>query len=149
MKRTLTVLALAGCFFGPTAAVAQESDIEAFARAFMAAEELAWEQGEFDDLEALEHPDVVFQNINGTVISGWDAHKQAIIDTLAGFDGGEVQQEWTYLMGEGSMFTVSYVWTFSVQDQPTQMHGIVVGRVSDGKLLEEWGAGYATPAPAN
>lgn len=149
MNKLLTVSAAVGCFFWSAAATAQETDIEAFARAFMAAEELAWEQGEFDDLEALEHPDVVFQNINGTVISGWDAHKQAIIDTLAGFDGGEIQQEWTYLMGEGSMFTLSYVWTVSIQSQPTELHGIVVGRVGDGKLVEEWGAGYVTAAPAN
>lgn len=142
MIPTRTVVIALCCLAAPATALAQETDIETFARAFMAAEELAWEQGQFDDLEALESPDVVFQNINGTVISGWDAHKQAIIDTVASFDGGEVEQEWAYLIGEGSMFAVSYVWSVTIQGQPTEIKGIAVGRVEDGKLVEEWGAGY-------
>jgi hypothetical protein len=51
-------------------AVARDVDIKQFAEAFIAAEKAAWERGDFTALEGLEHPDVVFQNIDGTVYRG-------------------------------------------------------------------------------
>lgn len=125
------------------------SDIEGFARAFMAAEKIAWEQGEFDQLLELEHEDVIFQNINGTVFQGWEGHRQAITDTRNGWMGAEVETEWQYLMGDGNMFAVSYVWTIHLAEQPLVINGIAVGRLEDGKLKEEWGAGSILSMPGN
>jgi hypothetical protein len=115
----------------------EDFDIKGFAEAFVAAEKSAWEQKDFAALEALEHPDVVFQNIDGSIVRGREAHKQAIMST---FNGAPITQEWRYLMGEGSMFTVSYQWTVTFPQRVLTIVGIVVGRVEDGLLVEEWGA---------
>lgn len=124
------------------------TEIEKFA-AFIEAEIATWERGEFEVLQALEHADVVFQNINGTVFRGWEEHKQFIEDTKASFNGARITQEWRYLMGEGNMFAVSYVWTVHFPEQPLRIAGIAVGRVRDGKLAEEWGAGSVVPPAAD
>jgi hypothetical protein len=146
MKNSMNYLIMLGALLLPQFINAAEvDDIERFARTFIEAEKLAWEQGEFDALQALEDPDVVFQNIDGTVIRGLEAHKQAIMDTKRSFGGAKIKQEWRYLMGEGNMFAVSYVWTIG----PLQLRGIAVGRLKDGKLVEEWGAGSTVPAPSN
>lgn len=121
---------LSGC-------VHQDFDIRAFAEAFIAAEKAAWEQKDFAALEALEHPDVVFQNIDGSVVRGREAHKAAI---TSAFNGAPIRQEWRYLMGEGNMFTVSYEWIVTFPQRTLTITGIVVGRVRDGRLIEEWGA---------
>ena len=114
--------------------------IRLFAEAFIAAEKAAWERGDFAALEALEHPDVVFQNIDGTVYRGWKQHKQAIVDARSSFGGAPMTQEWRYLMGEGNMFSVSYKWTVRFPQQTVEIVGMASGRVKDGKLIEEWGA---------
>ena len=135
-----------GCLFWSACVVAQEPfDIKKFAEAFIAAEKLAWEQGDFSQLELLEHADVVFQNIDGTVIRGWEAHKEAI---MSAFGGAPITQEWRYLMGEGNMFTVSYAWNVRFPQRTVNVVGIVVGRVQDGKLIEEWGASSTLAPPA-
>ena len=135
-----------GCLAVSAFAAAQEAvDIRDFAEAFMAAEKAAWEDDDFAALQALEHPDVVFQNIDGTVIRGWEAHKQAI---TSAYGGAPISQEWRYLMGEGNMFTLSYKWTVHFPQRTVEIVGIVVGRVRDGKLIEEWGANSRVPPPA-
>ena len=65
---------------------------------------------------------------------------------LAGeaFGGAPISQVWTYRMGEGEMFTASYVWDIAVPDAPVRIEGIIVGRVRDGVLIEEWGANQQT-----
>jgi len=118
------------------------SDIEQFASAFIEAEKAAWERGEFDALQALEHENVVYRNINGNVFSGWEGHRADIENAVASFDGAPITQEWKYLMGDGNIFAVSYVWTIHYADTPLEITGIAVCRVENGKLVEEWGAGY-------
>ena len=88
---------------------AEIDDIERFASTFIEAEKLAWEQGEFNALQALEDPDVVFQNIDGTVIRGPDAHKKAIMDTKRSFGGAKIKKEWRYLMGEVNIHRILYL----------------------------------------
>ena len=150
MKNTLCFLIMLGTLVLPQFINAAEVDnIERFALAFIEAEKLAWEQGEFDALQALEDPDAVYLNIDGTVIRGWEAHKQSIMDTKGRFGNAKIKQEWRYLMGEGNMFAVSYVWTLDIPGQPIRFRGIAVGRLKDGKLVEEWGAGSIVPAPKN
>jgi hypothetical protein len=149
MRKRATVAAAIVSFALSASIAAQEpTQIEKFAAAFIEAEIAAWERGEFEALQALEHSDVVFQNINGTVLRGWDEHKKAIEDTKAGFNGARITQEWRYLMGEGTMFAVSYVWTIHLPE-PLRIAGIAVGRVRDGKLAEEWGAGSTLPPTAD
>jgi hypothetical protein len=124
-------------------------DIKQFAESFIAAEKAAWERGDFAALEALEHPDVKFQNIDGTSSEGWEAHKAAIVAAKARFNGAPITQEWRYLMGDGNMFSVSYVWTVHFPQRTLQIVGMAVGRLHDGKLIEEWGASRTLPAVAN
>jgi hypothetical protein len=71
------------------------------------------------------------------------------MDTKRSFGGAEIKQEWRYLMGEGNIFTVSYIWTINFPGQPLRIRGIAVCRLKDGKLVEEWGAGSTVPAPKN
>ena len=145
LDRLKTLLALTFLSIAPVAHAQQAVDIEAFALKFIEAEKAAWEKGDFEALEALEHADVMFQNINGTVFRGWEAHKQAIEDAKASYNA-PLTQEWRYLMGDGNIFAVAYEWTIHSTDQPLVIAGIAVGRVEDGRLKEEWGAGY-TVAP--
>ena len=118
------------------------TDIHEFAMKFIAAEKAAWEHGDLSALQALEHPDVVYQNIDGTIFRGWEGHKKDIEDAKASIGGAPITQEWKYLMGEGNIFAVSYVWDIHLPDQVLNFTGIAVCRVQNGKLVEEWGAGY-------
>ena len=116
--------------------------IESFAHDYMAAQKAAWERDDFDGLRRLEHADVRFSNINGTVFDGRDAHFAAIDGMKIGFAKAPIRQEWRYLMGRGAIFSLAYEWTIETSPQPTVMAGMLVGRVEDGLLVEEWGAIY-------
>lgn len=148
-KRANVAAAIVSLALTGSVAAQEPTEIEEFAAAFIEAEIAAWERGDFAALQALEHSDVVFQNINGTVFRGWAEHKKAIEDTKAGYNGARITQEWRYLMGEGSMFAVSYVWTVHLPERPLRIAGIAVGRVREGKLAEEWGAGSVVPSTAD
>jgi hypothetical protein len=113
-----------------------------FARDYIVAQCDAWERGDFSGLRALEHPEVRFTNINGTVFEGRDAHFAAIEGMKASFDGAAFAQEWHYLAGDGSIFSLSYEWLISTPGQPTVIAGILVGRIEGGLLVEEFGANY-------
>ena len=122
------------------------TDIHEFAMKFIEAEKAAWERGDLTALQAMEHPDVVYQNIDGNVFRGWEGHRKDIEDAKASFNGAPITQEWKYLMGEGNIFAVSYVWDIHFPGQILKITGIAVCRVRDGKLVEEWGAGYELPS---
>jgi hypothetical protein len=113
-----------------------------FAKRYMAAQKDAWERGDFAGLAALEQADVRFTNINGTVFEGRDAHFAAIDGLKASFGSARIAQEWRYLMGDGSVFSLSYEWTVETPERPTVIAGILVGRIENGLLVEEWGANY-------
>jgi hypothetical protein len=116
--------------------------IEKFALDYIAAQKAAWERGDFTALRSLEHADVRFSNINGTVFDGRDAHFAAIEGMKAGFADAPIRQEWRYLMGNGAVFSLAYEWTVETSPQPTVLAGMLVGRVEDVLLVEEWGAIY-------
>ncbi len=120
--------------------------IEEFARRYISAQKDAWERGDFSGLHVLEHADVTFTNINGTVFNGREAHFAVIEGMKASFGNAKITQEWRYLMGDGSVFSLSYEWVVATPEQPTVFAGILVGRVDDGMLVEEWGANYLVGA---
>jgi len=124
-------------------------DVDRFAREYIEAQKAAWERSDFSGLMALEHDAVVFQNINGTVFDGRDAHLKAIEGMRDSFDGAPITQDWQYLLGSGDVFSLAYTWTIHSAPQPVQIAGILVGRISDHKLLEEWGANYPIAARAD
>jgi ketosteroid isomerase-like protein len=117
-------------------------DVARFAQDYIDAQKAAWERKDFSGLVALEHPAVVFQNINGTVFDGRDAHLRAIEGMQDGFNGASITQDWQYLLGSGDVFSLAYTWTIHSAPQPLQIAGILVGRITDHKLVEEWGANY-------
>jgi len=120
--------------------------IEEFACRYITAQKDAWERDDLSGLRVLEHADVRFTNINGTVFEGRDAHFTAIEGMKASFGGASIAQDWRYLMGDGNVFSLSYEWTLATPEQPTIIVGILVGRVEDGQLVEEWGANYLVGA---
>ncbi len=121
-------------------------DVDRFAREYIEAQKAAWERNDFSGLVALEDDAVVFQNINGTVFDGRDAHLRAIEGMQDSFSGAPVTQDWQYLLGSGDVFSLAYTWTIHSAPLPLQIAGILVGRISDHKLIEEWGANYPVAA---
>ena len=117
-------------------------DVALFAREYIEAQKAAWERGDFAGLVALEDAAVVFRNINGTVFDGREAHLKAIEGMKASFNGEAITQDWHYLLGSGDVFSLGYTWTIHSAPQPLQIAGILVGRIRDHKLVEEWGVNY-------
>ena len=81
-------------------------EIKEFAEKFIKAEDEAWQNGNFDALEALEDPNVVYHVSPFPDMVGWEAHKQ-YIQTNRQIVAG-IQQDWKYLAGEGNLFALSY-----------------------------------------
>jgi hypothetical protein len=73
---------------------------------------------------------------------GWDAHKKAIMSARP--PGAEIKQDLKYLMGDGKMFCLSYKWTIKLPGNTIRINGMMIGRVKNGKLIEEWGADNVT-----
>jgi predicted ester cyclase len=81
-------------------------NIKEFAEKFIEAENQAFQQGNFDALEKLEDPNVVYHMGSLGDMVGHEAHKQDIIGTRQACS--DVKQEWKYLTGEGNLFALSY-----------------------------------------
>lgn len=116
-------------------ALSSADDIEDFARRFVEAEDKAWKEGIFDDLEALETPDVVFHDSLGELV-GFEAHKDYInrYRTIQ----FEMQQDWKFLAGDGSVFAMSYVSSSRTATQSKAVNAILVFRLEDDKVAEVW-----------
>lgn len=121
-------------------------NVDRFALEYIEAQKAAWERSDFSDLTILEDPSVVFQNINGTVFDGRDAHLRAIEGMKDSFEGAPVTQNWQYLLGSVDVFSLAYTWTIHSIPRPLRIAGILVGRIRDHKLIEEWGANYPVGA---
>ena len=139
-NRVITIITFFAFILIPQISPA-EDNIRQFAEKYMQAQKNAWENGDFELLETLEDPDVAFHNINGNVTVGLEAHKKYIQEYRKG-PGGKAQlhQEWKYLMGEANMFSLSSKWTWTFQDLKMTTDRLMVGRIRNGKLVEEWGA---------
>lgn len=121
-------------------------DVDRFAREYIDAQKAAWERHDVSGLMALEDTAVLFRNINGTVFDGRDAHLSAIEGMKGSFNGAAITQDWRYLLGSGDVFSLGYSWTINASPEPLQIAGILVGRIRDHKLIEEWGANYPVAA---
>ena len=67
--------------------------IKEFAKKFIKAEDEAWQNGNFDPLEALENPNVIYHILAlNQETSGWEAHKQYILTARQGFSNLEQEE---------------------------------------------------------
>ncbi len=127
-------------------------NIEAFAQKFIKAEEEAWRKGNFDPLEALEEPNVVYHISPFSDVVGWEAHKQFIQGTVQMVSG--LWQEFKYLAGDGNLFALTYK---SGGRLTSEMPGMPVPkgkeystdylclfRLKGGKVAEAWMNGSIT-----
>ena len=126
--------------------------IEEFARKFIKADNEAFQKGNFDALEALEDPNVVYHLAASPDLVGWEAHKQYILTALQAVSN--LQQKWEYLTGDGNVFALSYkshsLFTGEVPGFPPPTGKEVTGdylmvfRLKDGKIIEVWEKGTIT-----
>ena len=135
MKKLLISIITLGLFFSAQFALCGEAiDLEKFAEEYIKAQRLAWQQGDFDALESLEDPNIVFHH-SGNV--GFEAHKQYIVNVRKTVT--ELQQEWAYVAGDCSLFVLSYKASAIMQDKSKfEVDARMVYRLKDGKVIEVW-----------
>lgn len=80
--------------------------IKEFAEKFIKAQNEAWLKGNFDALEALEDPNVVYHIAPMPDMVGWEGHKKYIQMSQQALP--DIRLEWKYLTGEGNLFALSY-----------------------------------------
>ena len=121
-------------------------DIKEFALKYIEAQKKAW-QGDFDDLETLEQPDVVFHMAPLMPDEhGWEGHKQYLTNALNSVT--ELKQEWDYITGDGNVFAISYKVRekLAVANPALNIPAgatvtgdmMFVGRLDSGKLAKMW-----------
>jgi ketosteroid isomerase-like protein len=127
-------------------------DIKEFAEKFIKAGEEAWRKGNFDELEKIEDPNVVYHVSPFPDLVGWEAHKQYIQGSVQMISG--LWQEVKYLTGDGNLFALTYK---SGGRLTSEMPGMPIPkgkeystdylclyRVKGGKLVEAWMNGSIT-----
>ena len=127
-------------------------EIKEFAEKFIKAEDEAWQNGNFDALEALEDPNVVYHVSPFPDMVGWEAHKQ-YIQTNRQIVAG-IQQDWKYLAGEGNLFALSYKSSGTTAAEIPAMSipkgkkiatdYLFVLQVKNGRVSEVWSNGTLT-----
>ena len=126
--------------------------IKELAEKFIKAEDEAWQNGNFDSLEALEDPDVVYHIPPVQESKGWEAHKQYIQTNRQVLPG--IQQDWKYLTGEGNLFALSYKSSGTTAIEIPTMNipkgkkiatdYLFVLQVKNGRVTEVWSNGTLT-----
>ncbi len=124
-------------------------DIKEFAEKFIKAEDEAWQNGNFDALEKLEDPDVVYHIPPLPDTVGFEAHKQYIMGASKAMS--KPYQEWEYITGDGNVFALSYksrgLFTSEIPGLPpptgkeVTSDYLFVLRLKDGKIKEAWAKG--------
>jgi hypothetical protein len=124
------------------------TDLEEFARKYIAAEDKAWLQGDTNDLAKLEDPGIVIHNAGLGDSTGWEAHEQTILGAREMIT--DMQQEWKYLAGEGNLFAMSYK-SHSIMPGETSLEivndSIFVFQLDNEKVVEIWINGSTTMTP--
>jgi predicted ester cyclase len=121
--------------------------IKDFGEKFIKAMNDAWQNGNFEALEALEDPKIVFHLSAADDVVGWEAHKQDILTRRQKFRN--FQQDFKYLIGEGNLFALSRKTSFISSDEmpgipkEREVTGdyIVLLRLRKGKVIEAWTKG--------
>ena len=121
------------------------------AEKYMKAQEKAWKTGNFDALEAVEDPNVVYHILHLN-LNGFEEHKQ---DIMARRDGmSNLQQEAEYLTGDGDTFVISLKEKGKVEKELPGMpvpvgkdiavDALLVVRLEREKVVEVWIKGNVT-----
>jgi len=132
--RSLIYLAVSAMIVVPQFAPAQnKSDLEIFADRFIAAEDIAWQQGDFTALQAIEDPDIFFHELD---LRGWEAHKKYIMDARKNVSG--LHQDWHFLTGDGNLFAMSYKSTGVFNGQNVKTEALMLFRRNNGKISDVW-----------
>ena len=125
--------------------------IKDFAEKFIKAEDEAFLTGNFDTLEKLEDPKLIFHMFSvNQELSGFEAHKQYIIGMKQAAPG--IRPDWHYLAGEGNLFAlllkisgVKFTGQVPGWPPPTGKEIIVsslwIFRINKGKIVEAWSNG--------
>ena len=83
-------------------------DIKEFADKFIEAEHQVMQQGNFDALEQIESPDIVFHMAPPLPdLVGFEAHKQYLVSALEMVS--EISQEYDYITGDGNIAVLSCI----------------------------------------
>jgi predicted ester cyclase len=127
-------------------------NIKDFAEKFFKAEDEAFQKGNFDALEKLEDPKVVYHIPPLPDMVGHEAHKQDIMGTRQACS--DIKQEFKYLTGDGNLFSFSYKSNALITGEKpgfpmpigkkvsTDM--LFVLRVKNGRVIEAWANGNFT-----
>jgi predicted ester cyclase len=118
--------------------------IKEFAEKYMKAQEEGWQNGNFDALEALEDPNVVYHLSKPPDIIGFEAHKEDIMARREAIP--DIQQEAKYLTGDGNVFVLSLMERGKiVKEMPgmpipvgkdISVDALLVSRLDKGKIIE-------------
>jgi ketosteroid isomerase-like protein len=127
--------------------------IRDFGEKYIKASKEAWQKGNFEELEKLSHPNVVYHYMPlSRDMVGWEEVKQHIVGGRQALPG--LQQEWQYLTGEGNYFAISYKSRGALTGQgpgmppPTgkevKANYLYLFYLKDGKIAEAWYNGTTT-----
>ena len=127
--------------------------IKDFAEDYIMASKEAWQKGNFEALEKLSHPNVVYHYMPlGRDMVGWEEFKQHIVGGRQALPS--LKQEWQYVAGEGNYFALSYRSRGMLSGQapgappPTgkevTANYLYLFHLKDGKIAEAWYNGTTT-----
>ena len=121
------------------------------AEKYMRAQEKAWQAGNFEALEAIEDPNVVY-HILDLNLNGFEEHKQDIMTRRDSMSN--LQQEAVYLTGDGDTFVISLKEKGKVEKELPGMpvpvgkniavDALLVARLEREKVVEVWIKGNVT-----
>jgi len=121
-------------------------DIKEFGLKFIEAEKQAFQQGNFNALEAIQAPDVVYHWGAGRDMVGREAHKQDIMNYRR-LTTNHTQQ-WDYVTGDGNVCVLSIKETMTFIDEypviaapvgaTIEFDAFFVLRRENDKVVEAW-----------
>ena len=128
-------------------------DIKEFANKYIQAEDEAWQNGNFNALEALEDPNVVYHmKYIGRDLVGWEAVKQEILNSVE--SATDRHREWGYVVGDGSVFVLTHKLSGKAENAMPAMSvtagatlildALFVFKVENEKVVEAWIHGNIT-----
>jgi len=128
--------------------------IKEFAEKFIKAEEEAFLKKDFDALEKLEDPKIIYHFFAlNQELTGFEAHKQYILGMCQAAPG--TRPDWKYITGEGNIFALllkmsgsKFIHPIPGFPPPTgkevTVNSLFVFRLNKGKIFEAWSNGSIT-----